>query len=129
LQSIVETLALGAQVFRAAPLAQRFEYGLHGGGAFGGEVAADHARAAEGGADLQVAVVEAVVVGVGVLGAPLLERVGGDRGQVVQRGPGGGGVGEDLVGGGAQFGGQVPGPLDDLIGPGLGDRPGGQAVA
>ena len=64
LQRVVEPLPLGAGVFGPGLLAERLQHGLHGGGAFRGEVAADHARAAERGAGLHVPVVEPVVIAV-----------------------------------------------------------------
>ena len=99
LQAVVEPLVLAPVVLRAALLAERLEDGGHGCGALGGQVAPDHARAAERGAQLEVAVPEVeVLVGVGPRGAPLLDRGGGDRRQVLQRRPGRGRLEQDLVG-------------------------------
>ena len=72
LQRVVEPLPLGAGILGAGFLAERLQHRLHGGGAFRGEVAADHARAAERGRGLHVPVVEPVLIGVGPRGAPLL---------------------------------------------------------
>ena len=71
LQRVVEPLPLGPGVLRPGLLAERLQHGLHRGGAFRGQVPADHARAAERGADLHVPVVEPVLIGVGPRGAPL----------------------------------------------------------
>ena len=64
LQRVVEPLPLGPGVLCAGLLAQRLQHRLHRGGAFRGQVAADHARAAERGPDLHVPVVEPVIIGV-----------------------------------------------------------------
>ena len=53
-----------------------------------GQVAADHARAAERGRGLHVPVVEPVLIGVRPLRAPPLQRDAGDGPQVIQRRPG-----------------------------------------
>jgi hypothetical protein len=82
----MEAFFLGAVVLRALLLAQGFEDRADGCRAPGGEVAADHRGASERGAGLDKAVLEGVVrvVGVGPLLAPLLDRAGRDRRQVVQ---------------------------------------------
>ena len=84
LQRVVQPLPLGAGVLRAGLLTERLQDGLHRGGAFRGQVPADHARAAERGADLHVAVVEPVVAAVGLLRAPLFQCDAGDGPQVIQ---------------------------------------------
>ena len=102
------------------------KHGLDGGGAFRGQVPADHAGAAERGAGLHVPVVEPVVVGVGPRGAPLFQGDAGDGPQVIQRGPGLSGLHQDLDRLGAQLGGQLLGPVGDRQRPGPGDVRGGE---
>ena len=114
LQRVVEPLPLGPGVLGPGLLAERLQHGLHGGGAFRGEVAADDARAAERGADLHVAVVEPVLIAVGLLGAPLLlQRNAGDHPQVIQGRARRGGLHQDPDRLGAQLGGELLRPLGD----------------
>ena len=127
LQSIVVTLVLGAAVFLAALLAQRVEHRGDGGGAFGGQVTADHAGSAERGAEPHEAVVEAVfVVFVRPLLAPLLDGQPGDRRQVILVGAASDRLQEDLVGLLAHRLRELPRPFFDGGGPGLGDVAGGE---
>src|SRR5690348_561813 len=79
-EGVVEAFSLGAIVFRARLLPQRLGDRADRRRALGGQVAANDRRAAERGADLDVAVVEAVVgtVGVGLPHAPALDRAPGD---------------------------------------------------
>jgi hypothetical protein len=75
----VEALLLGAVVFRAGLLPERLQDGRHGGGALRGQVAADHARAAERGTDLEIPVGEADRDGWQSLVEPLIQGEGGMR--------------------------------------------------
>ena len=109
----MEPLPLGAGVLGAGLLPERLQHGLHGGGAFRGQVAADHARAAERRRGLHVPVVEPVLIGVGLLRTPPLQRNAGDHPQVIQRRPGLSRLHQDADRLGAQLGRQLPGPLGD----------------
>ncbi len=94
------------------------------GGALGGQVGAEHSGAAERQAQLQVAVAEVeVVFGVGLRGAPLLDRGGGDGGQVLERRPGCCRLEQDLVGLVAHLCRELPRPAGDRVRPGLGQVP------
>ena len=91
----------GAEVLGAAAFAEGLQDGGDGGGALGGQVAADPPGAVQGGVEEEVPVAEAspagVLVGVGLLGAPGLVGGLGDELEVVEAGAGGGGLDEDLV--------------------------------
>jgi hypothetical protein len=125
-QRVVEPLPLGADILQAGLLAERLQDGLDGGGAFRGEVPADHAGALERGPDLHVPVVEPVIIGVGPGGAPFLLRHRGDDPQVIPGGARGRGLHQDLDGLRAQLRGELLRPFGDRHRPGLGDVLGGQ---
>lgn len=129
----METLAFGAGVFLPGLLAKCIQDRLDCGGALGRQVAADGSRAAERRADLDVAVIEAVVfIRVRVLRLPLGQGASQDHSQIVQGRAGRGGLDEDLLDSEDRFGvlaqlaGQVLDPLQDLVRPGRGDVAAGQ---
>ena len=113
LQRVVEPLPLGPGILGAGLLAERLQHRLHGGGAFRGQVPADHARAAERGRGLHVPVVEPVLIAVRPRRAPLLQRDAGDHPQVIQRRPGLSGLHQDRDRLRAQLRRELPGPLGD----------------
>jgi hypothetical protein len=125
----VEPLGLGAVVLRSRLLAQGFQHGADRGGALGGEVAADHPGVAEGGAELEVAVIRVGLIGVGLPRAPGLDRAGGDGGQVIGGCPGRGGFQQDPVGLVAHRSRELAGPAGDGEGEGVGDVAAGQGAA
>ena len=130
LEGVVVALPGGAEVLRPAALAEGLEDGGDGGGALGGQVAADPPGAVHGGLEVQVPVAESppagVVVRVGLLRPPGLVGGLGDELEVVEVRPGGGGLDEDLVGLGLEFVVVDPaGPPGDLPRPRDGERPGG----
>ena len=92
----------GAQVLRPAALAEGVDDGGEGGRALGGQVAPDAPGLVEGGVEDEVAVAEPapgrVLLRVGLLRPPRLVGGLGQQLQVVEVGPGGRGVDEDLVG-------------------------------
>jgi hypothetical protein len=96
LQRVVEPLPVGPGVLRAGLLAERLQHRLHRGGAFRGQVPADHARALEGGADLHVPVLEPVIIPVGPGGEPVAIRDRRDDPQVILAVAGPGGPHQDL---------------------------------
>ena len=120
----------GAEVVGAAVLAEGVQDGGEGGRAFGGQVAPQVPGAVEGGVEDEGAVAEPlpgrVVVGVGLLRPPRLVGGLGQQLQVVEVGPGGRCVDEDVVGRGLEVVVVDPaGPGGDLPRPRDGDGAGG----
>ncbi len=99
-QRVVLPLRRGAQVFGAAPGRQAAQHGVDGGGAAGGQVTVEPARAAERPLQPDAAVGEPVI-GVAVGGRVAAEQFLGDLPELGQGRPAGGRVEQQPVGGAA----------------------------
>src|SRR3984957_14590621 len=102
LEGVVVALLCGAQVLRPPAFPEGVDDGGEGGGALGGQVAPDAPGPVEGGVEDQVPVAEPppgrVLLRVGLLRPPRLVGGLGQQLQVVEIGPGPGGLDQDAVG-------------------------------
>ena len=119
-ESVVTALSLRPVIFGPGLLPEGVEYRLEGGGAFGGEVAVEVARALEVGGQGDRAAGEPVIrilVGRGTAGVDLLDQPV----QVSQVGAASRRSQQDEVSIGTVLGGQPVSPGADLPSPGLSD--------